>query len=114
MRIAMGSRSGNTPGAAPRTSVHEAENEAQSVRPSPAMVLQLAVWIGLATGFLDLGLVILKRHLIDDDFYRLGHGFPWIIPTGVAALVVLPGAALALIAGLRRGGISLAIAVGLP
>jgi len=94
--------------------VCEAGEGSHPGRPAPPTILLLAAWIGLASGFLDLGLVILRKHLIDGEFYRLGHGFPWIIPAAVAAMVVLPGAALALIARLRRRGVPLAIAVGLP
>jgi arylsulfatase A-like enzyme len=78
-------------------------------------VLLLAVWIGLAAGLLDLGFLVFRKHWIDGEiFYRLGDGFPWIIPTGVVALVVPPGAVLALVARLRSRGVPLEIAVGLP
>jgi hypothetical protein len=33
----------------------------QSVRTTPASILLVAVWIGLTAGFLDLGLMILKK-----------------------------------------------------
>jgi arylsulfatase A-like enzyme len=78
------------------------------------MVLLLAAWTGLTMGFLDLGLMVLRKRLIDHDFYRLGEGFPWIIPAGVTALVVVPGVVLALVARLRRGGVPLGIAFGIP
>jgi arylsulfatase A-like enzyme len=84
-----------------------------SERPGPATILLLALWIGLVAGFLNLGFVILKKHL-SDDFYRLGDDFSWIIPTGVASLILLPGLALALVARLRRSGVPFGIAVGLP
>jgi arylsulfatase A-like enzyme len=80
---------------------------------APGSILVVAVWIGLVSGFADLGLLVLKKRLIDNDFYRLGDGFPWIIPTGVTALLLLPGAALALVACVRRRGFSLGIAVGI-
>ncbi len=79
----------------------------------PATALLLAGWIGLIAGFLDLGVFVLGRHL-SQEFYRLGDGFPWIIPSGVAAMALLPGAALALISLLRRRGAPLGIAVGAP
>jgi arylsulfatase A-like enzyme len=109
----MGSRSGTAPVEAPRPAAQGAEAGPRPGRPGPATVLLLAAWIGLAAGFLDLGFVVLKKHL-SDDFYRLGDGFPWIIPSGVAALVLLPGAALALVDRLRRGGVPLGVAVWLP
>ncbi|GAC1468448.1 MAG: hypothetical protein NVSMB9_11160 [Isosphaeraceae bacterium] len=72
----------------------------------------LAFWIGLTTGFLDLGFLIFQRRVLGGEFYRLSHGFPWIVPTGVVALVFLPGAALALIAVLRRRGLPLGLVLG--
>ncbi|MFI5459922.1 MAG: sulfatase [Isosphaerales bacterium] len=110
----MGSRSGTAPVETPRAAARETEEGSLSDRPGPTTILLLAVWIGLATGFVDLGLLVLKKRLIDHDFYRLGDGFPWIIPAGVAALVLLPGAALALLARSRRAGVPLGIALSLP
>jgi hypothetical protein len=110
----MGRPSGTAPDEAPRPEVREAEERSGSERPAPATVLLLAIWIGLTAGFLDLGGLVVRKCLIDGEFYRLGHGFPWIIPTGVATLVLVPGVALALVARLRRRGVPLGIAVGLP
>jgi arylsulfatase A-like enzyme len=73
----------------------------------------VAFWIGLTAGFLDLGLMILKKRMLGDHFYRLGEHFGWIIPAGVSVLVLLPGSALALFAGLRRRTLRLGLAVGL-
>jgi arylsulfatase A-like enzyme len=87
----------------------------QSNRPRPATILLLAVWIGLAAGLLDLGFLVLKKRLFDHEyFYRMGDGYPWLIPAGVAALVLLPAAALALFAWLRGAVLPLSIAVALP
>jgi arylsulfatase A-like enzyme len=92
--------------------------ETKEARPvdrfAPAAILVLAMWCGLVTGFLDLGFLVFKRRFIDHDLVRLGDGYPWIIPTGVALLVLLPGATLAAVARLRRQGIRLGIAVGVP
>ena len=84
-----------------------------SERPATTTVLLLSIWIGLIAGFLDLGFVWLKKHL-GDDFYRLSDGFPWLIPSGVAALVALTGLALVAVAGLRRRRVPLGLAIGLP
>ena len=73
----------------------------------------MAVWIGLTAGFLDLGLMILRKRLSDDDFYRLGDHFRWIIPAGVGVMVLLPGMAIALLTCLRRGRSGLGVVVGL-
>jgi arylsulfatase A-like enzyme len=91
--------------------VPQTAEPAQRIPLGPAMVLLVGTWIGLLAGFLDLGLMILKRRLISEDFYRLGEHFVWIIPLGVAALVLMPGLVLALLAWLRRGvGAGLAVA----
>jgi arylsulfatase A-like enzyme len=79
----------------------------------PATILLLATWIGLVAGWLDLGLMVLRKRLIQGDFYRLGEHFVWVIPPAAAMLVVLPGMGLALIARLRRASIRPGLAVGL-
>src|SRR5271157_6020732 len=76
----------------------------------PGTVLLLAVWIGLIAGFLDLGLMVVNKRWIYRDFYRLGGDFPWIIPTGVTILVLVPAIVIAMIARLRGG----AVRLGLP
>ncbi len=109
----MGLRPATAPGEATLPAALEPGAGSPPGRLGPATVLLLAAWIGLVAGFLDLGATVVKRHLID-EFYRLGDGFPWVIPAGVATLVLLPGAALALVARLRRGGVPLGFAAGLP
>jgi arylsulfatase A-like enzyme len=81
---------------------------------SPVTALWLATGIGLVAGWLDLGMLVVKKRLIDGDFYRLGEQFVWLIPAGVAVLVLLPGMVLALFARLRRTGVPPGLAVGLP
>jgi arylsulfatase A-like enzyme len=80
----------------------------------PGTILLLTLWIGLAAGFLDLAIVVFQARLITPDFYRLGHGFPWIIPAGVAAVVLVPGVLIVLVAAIRRGAVPRALALGLP
>jgi len=109
----MVAETGTSPGEAPQRAASAPAKGSRPERPTPATILLLAVWIGLTMGFLDLGFVVLQKLLIVGELYRLGHGFLWIIPTGVAALVVLPGAALALVAGLRLWRVPLGMAVGL-
>jgi arylsulfatase A-like enzyme len=85
----------------------------RSERLRPATILLLATWVGLVAGWLDLGLMVVNRRLIHRDFYRLGEHFVWLIPLGVAVVVLLPGMVLALIARSRRGGVRPGMAVGL-
>jgi arylsulfatase A-like enzyme len=83
------------------------------VRTTPATILLVAIWVGLTAGFLDLGLMILRKRLTDDVFYRLGDHFWWIIPAGVAVLLAVPGIILAVVAYLRGGRIGLGVVAGL-
>ena len=41
----------------------------------------------------------MNKRLIDRDFYRLGGDFPWIIPSGVVVLLLVPALLIALFAG---------------
>jgi arylsulfatase A-like enzyme len=100
-------------GEAPQPKASETAGEMQWSRTAPATILRVAIWIGLTAGFLDLGLMVLKKRLTGDEFYRLGDDFRWIIPAGVGVLLLLPGTALALVARLRRGTVALGTAVGL-
>jgi arylsulfatase A-like enzyme len=110
----MTSRSESSTADPPPSTAPGATGDPRHERPSPWTLLLVSVWVGLTAGFLDLGFMILKKHLIDGGgFYHLGVGFPWIIPAGVAGLVLLPGAALALVARLRATRLPLALAVAL-
>ena len=79
----------------------------------PTKIILVASWIGLTAGFLDLALFTIRHRLFASDFYRLGDHFRWIIPVGVGFLVLVPGAALAGIAIVRRGGLAFAWVVGI-
>jgi len=91
----------------------EIAGETRSLRTAPATILLVAIWIGLTAGFFDLGLMVLKKRLTGEGFFRLSDHFPWVIPTGVGVLVLLAGTALALIACGRRRTISMGTVVGL-
>ena len=80
---------------------------------APLTVLLVALWIGLIAGFLDLGLLIMRKRLFTSDFYRLGDHFWWVIPIGVGFLVLVPGTALAGIAFLHRPRVALGWVVGI-
>jgi arylsulfatase A-like enzyme len=87
--------------------------DSRSLPTAPATILLVATWIGLTAGFVDLGLLLLKKRLIGDPFYRLGDQFRWITPAAVAVVILMPGMVLALFARLRRGRVSLGTSVGL-
>jgi arylsulfatase A-like enzyme len=78
-----------------------------------AATVLLSLWIGLLAGFVDLGLVVLKNRFNGDGFYHLSDHFRWLIPASCGILMLLPGAALALIAWIRRAGVRLGVVVGL-
>jgi len=92
--------------------VSAAAEGTQPVGAGPGTVLLLAVWIGLIAGFLDLGLMVVNKRLIDRDFFRLGGDYTWIIPAGVTTLVLVPAIAIALIAWTRGGAVRLGVPVG--
>src|SRR4051794_7797614 len=113
MGVAMVFRSGITTTEPPETDLRTTGEASPSVGASPVKILLLATWVGLVAGWLDLGLMVVERRLIHGDFYRLGGHFVWLIPLGVAVLMLVPGMLIALVARLRRGGVRTGMAVGL-
>src|SRR5262249_46666679 len=103
---------GTEPAESVEPSAYAAAGGAMPRGVSPATILPLAAWIGLIAGSFDLGLMAASR-LIDGDLYRLGEHFVWMIPLGVAAMVSLPAAMLALLARLMRRTVPLGLAVAL-
>jgi arylsulfatase A-like enzyme len=114
MSLAMGSRSGTAPVGAPGRTAVDCQEASACGRFAPSAIILMALWVGLVTGFLDLSLLAFKRRFIDHDLVRLGVGYPWIIPAAVAALVLLPGVALAAVAWFRHRGIPAGMSVGVP
>jgi arylsulfatase A-like enzyme len=111
--LSMASYRGSAAGAAiPRPGVERFEAP-QAARVGPAVIILVAAWIGLLTGFLDLGLMIFRTRATGQEFYRLSDQFRWIIPAAVCGLVLLPGTVLAFLDWLRRGTVRLGWAVGL-
>jgi arylsulfatase A-like enzyme len=113
MGFSMGPDPGHEAADAIRTASRETDEDSRTQRTAPVTILLVAIWVGFTAGFLDLGLVFLKRLLAGDAFYRLSDQFRWIIPAAVAAFVLLPGMVLSLIAWLCRGRIPLGTAAGL-
>ena len=101
------------PGVLPQQAIGPEVDRSRAACTSPATVLLLAAWIGLAAGFLDVGLMIFKNRLVDGDFYRIGADFFWLIPAGVTTLLLLPGTVLALVVRFRRAGLTLGVVTGL-
>ena len=91
----------------PKSMERAAADDSRSIRIGAGTILLLAAWIGLIAGFIDLGLMMIKRRLIEEDFYRLRGDFPWIIPAAVTTLVLVPAIVLCLIARIRGGSLRL-------
>ncbi len=96
-------RSGITTTEAPEPIVRTTAGPSSPVGASPAMILLLASWVGVLAGWLDLGLMVVNRRMVHGDFYRLGEQFVWLIPLGVAIMVLVPGMVLALMAARCAG-----------
>ena len=70
----------------------------------------IGTWIGLIAGFGDVGFLVMNRRLIFRDFYHLGADFPWIVPSGVTVMVLVPALLIALFARIR-GSVRLGVPV---
>src|SRR4029077_4105986 len=70
----------------------------------------IGTWIGLIAGFGDVGILVLNRRLIFRDFYHLRADFPWIVPSGVMVMVLVPALLIALFARIR-GSVRLSVPV---
>ena len=73
-------------------------------------VILIGTWIGLIAGFGDVGILVMNKRFIFRDFYHLGADFPWIIPSGVMVMVLVPALLIALFARIR-GSVRLGVPV---
>ncbi|MHB1560940.1 MAG: sulfatase [Isosphaeraceae bacterium] len=74
---------------------------------TPSSAVLLAIALGLCGGYLDVGFIVLKRFLLNPEgYYRSPRDFPWTVPLGHAALLVIPGLLIALASWLSRGRMS--------
>jgi arylsulfatase A-like enzyme len=81
---------------------------------SPRACLVWALWFGLAGGYLDLGMLFIKRDLFHATvYYEQGRNFYWTIPLAASALFAVLGLALAGVNFSRSGTISVRLAVWL-
>jgi arylsulfatase A-like enzyme len=66
-------------------------------RLSPGTAILLAVWLGLAAGYLDLLFIAYKRLFINKEgSFRNARDFFWTVPLGHVALLLAPALVLAL------------------
>jgi arylsulfatase A-like enzyme len=74
---------------------------------SPSSALVLAAWFGLVVGYLDLGMIFVKRDLFHaSHYYEQGRHFRWVVPVANVMVLMLPGVLVAVVCRLRRGWIS--------
>ena len=72
---------------------------------SPAMAILLAVSLGLAAGYLDVGSVVLGKNCWNKyGYFGNARDFPWTLPAGHAALLLIPGLVLAALVVVVRFG----------
>ena len=84
---------------------HEPETGGAPLAPRTAVAL--AAGFGLVGGYLDVVGIVLKKDVFHAGFYyREGRHFPWAVPVGSLALVLVPGLIVAAISRLRPGSIS--------
>ena len=63
---------------------------------SPIIVIMFALAVGLCAGYLDVALIVFRKFFWNrEGYYRSGRDFLWTVPLGHAALLVIPGLAVA-------------------
>src|SRR5208337_3902995 len=74
----------------------------------------LAISFGLCGGFLDVGIIVFKKCCWNSEgHYRNARDFPWTVPLGHAALMVVPGLSLAAVNRFRPAPVSPRVESGL-
>jgi arylsulfatase A-like enzyme len=87
-------------------------NAGQTCKPVPYGLsaidtLIMAGWFGLIGGFLNVGALVLAKHVLHAvPYYRLSHHFGWTIPTCGVMLMMVPGLLIAAVNQMRVGFIS--------
>src|SRR3954451_23256077 len=71
---------------------------------SSGSALLLSAWFGLIGGYLDLGMIFLKRDVFHATlYYEQGRHFRWIMPVASLAVMLIPGVAVAVLNRVRPG-----------
>jgi arylsulfatase A-like enzyme len=84
------------------------------IRVSPLGVIGLAIACGLAGGYCDAGIIVLKKYLWNEPrFFGTASDFPWTVPIGHVLLLAVPGVLLALLTAARPKPVSLRAAAWL-
>jgi arylsulfatase A-like enzyme len=75
---------------------------------SSGAALGLAAWFGLVGGYLDLGMIVLKRDGLHASlYYEQGRHFLWTVPVANLAVLMVLGLLVAGVNRLRPGRVSL-------
>ena len=75
---------------------------------SPTGAILLAISFGLCGGFLDVGLILLKKLCWNaEGYFRAARDFPWTVPIGHAVMLLIPGVVVAIVNRIRPGLVSL-------
>ena len=78
-----------------------------------ASSIMLAILFGLAAGYLDLILIVFKKHYWNGlRNYANASDFPWSVPVGHVLLLLIPGVLLAVVNWFRPKPMSLRAACG--
>jgi Sulfatase len=78
------------------------------IRLTPTAAIVLSISCGLAGGYLDVAIIVLKKFFWNGPKnYGNGSDFPWSVPVGHAALLLIPGLLLAVVCWLRPRPMSL-------
>jgi hypothetical protein len=68
----------------------------------------LALSFGLAGGYLDLALMLLRKAVLDEDsYFRSGRDFAWTVPLGHALFLMIAGGVVVAVNRLRPGFVSM-------
>ncbi|WP_435006103.1 sulfatase-like hydrolase/transferase [Tundrisphaera lichenicola] len=70
-------------------------------RPGPLQILLWTAWFGLVSGFLELGVFLLKCHILDPRNYNTSRHLPWMYPLAGVMVLGGPGLVLSIIARAR-------------
>ncbi len=85
-----------------------ARRSAGSRKLSCRAVIGLAITFGLCAGYLDVTLIVLRKVLAKaPSAFKNAADFPWTVPAGHAALLLVPGVLLGVLTALHPRGLSL-------
>ncbi len=106
--VGTGSGTGRPSGATCPDAGASRRPSASGGRLSPTTAIVMALTFGLCAGYLDSGLIVFKKWFLNPEgYYRLARDFPWSVPVGHAALMVIPGLVVAILGRLLPRVVSL-------